>query len=130
MLQIFLLIAVAVQAYFTIKFYRLFRILKIKNDKTLLEIIKDPSDQVKNIIEEFKLFGYPQWLRDFVGIQKIAFSLMLFNQDVFIVKFGALGISLLMLCALLTHFKIKNPFPKMLPSSLLLISNVIIFFKS
>ena len=83
-----------------------------------------------SIIEEFKLFGYPQWLRDFVGIQKIAFSLMLFNQDVFIVKFGALGISLLMLCALLTHFKIKNPFPKMLPSSLLLISNVIIFFKS
>lgn len=83
-----------------------------------------------NIIEEFKTFGHPNWLRDLVGILKIAFAIMLFNQNVFIVQLGAIGISALMLCALLTHLKIKNDLSKMLPSATLLVINLTIYFNS
>lgn len=30
-----------------------------------------------NVIEEFKVYGLPDWLRDSVGILKMTFSLML-----------------------------------------------------
>jgi hypothetical protein len=82
-----------------------------------------------NIVEEFKIYGYPNWMRDLVGILKIAFALMLFNENVFIVQVGALGISALMLGALSTHIKIKNNFSKMLPSATLLAINLTIYFK-
>ena len=83
----------------------------------------------QNITEEFKEFGLPIWLRDLVGILKLSFVIMLFSNDLSIVIFGSLGIAGLMLAALITHLRIKNPFYKMLPSmSLMLISCVIIIF--
>jgi hypothetical protein len=81
-----------------------------------------------NIIEEFKFFGYPNWLRDLVGILKIAFAIMLFNENIVIVQLGALGISVLMICAFLTHLKSKNCISKMLPSASLLALNLTIYF--
>lgn len=83
-----------------------------------------------NIIEEFKFYNLPNWLRDFVGILKIAFAIMLLNDNVLIVKIGAIGISALMICALLTHLKVKNPPAKMLPSATLLVINMVIFLIS
>lgn len=83
-----------------------------------------------NIIEEFKSFGYPNWLRDLVGIFKIAFAIMLINQNISIVQLGAIGISVLMVCALLTHLKIKNNISKMLPAASLLAINLTIYFNS
>jgi hypothetical protein len=83
-----------------------------------------------NIVEEFKSFGYPNWLRDIVGIFKISFAIMLINENVYIVKIGALGISALMICALFTHLKVKNPIAKMLPSASLLFINLSIYLKS
>lgn len=83
-----------------------------------------------NIIEEFKSYGYPSWLRDIVGIFKIAFAIMLLNESSFVVQVGAAGISFLMICALLTHLKVKNPVSKMLPSAALLIINLVIYFKA
>jgi hypothetical protein len=79
-----------------------------------------------NIVEEFKFYGYPNWLRDIVGIFKIAFAVMLFNQNILVIKTGAIGISILMICALITHLKVKNPIPKMFPSAILLTINVVI----
>lgn len=77
----------------------------------------------ENIITEFKFFQYPNWLRDLVGILKISFAIMLHNDQIVVIKVGALGIAVLMVAALVTHLKVKNPLPKMLPSmSLLLIS--------
>ena len=80
-----------------------------------------------NIVEEFRLYGYPNWLRDIVGILKISFAIMLLNQNVDIIKTGSLGISVLMICALLTHLKVKNPIPKMFPAATLLLINLFIF---
>ncbi len=83
----------------------------------------------QNIAEEFKEFGLPIWLRDLVGILKLSCVIMLFSNDLSIVILGSLGIAGLMLAALITHLRIKNPFYKMLPSmSLMLISCVIIIF--
>ena len=80
----------------------------------------------QNIIEEFKAFGLPAWLRDLVGILKLSFILMLLSSDSNAVLLGASGITVLMLAALLTHLKIKNPFYKMLPSMSLMILCLII----
>ncbi len=81
-----------------------------------------------NIVEEFKSYGYPNWLRDVVGILKISFAVMLLNQSEQVAKMGAGGIAALMLAALLTHFKVKNPFSKMLPSLTLLAASLYIIF--
>jgi hypothetical protein len=81
----------------------------------------------QNIIEEFKQFSYPAWLRDLVGISKITFVILIMNSDSNLVVIGAIGISILMLAALTTHLKVKNPFSKMMPSMSLLILNLIIF---
>ena len=83
----------------------------------------------QNIVEEFRVYGLPSWLRDFVGILKLSFALMLFSVDLKINILGSSGIAGLMLAALITHLRIKNPFYKMLPSmSLMIISSVITIF--
>jgi hypothetical protein len=84
----------------------------------------------QNIIEEFKQFSYPNWLRDLVGILKISSAVLLMNSDPNLVKVGALSICLLMLAAFVTHIRIKNPVFKMLPSLTLLILNMLIFFNA
>ena len=81
----------------------------------------------QNIIEEFKAFGLPAWLRDLVGILKLSFVLMLLSSDSNAVLLGAAGITALMLAALLTHLRVKNPFYKMLPSMSLMTICLIIF---
>jgi hypothetical protein len=85
----------------------------------------------QNIVAEFRSFGYPDWLRDLVGITKIALVIMLMREDVSLQKVGTSGIMILMLAAMATHLKVKNPFPKMLPSmtlfglcSLILVSSL------
>jgi hypothetical protein len=83
-----------------------------------------------NIVQEFKSYGYPDFLRDIVGILKISFAIMLMNQSEQVVKLGASGIAALMLAALVTHFKVKNPFFKMLPSLTLFCASLIIIFIS
>lgn len=81
-----------------------------------------------NIVEEFKVFGYPAWLRDLVGILKISFVVMLMNEGSQFIKIGSSGIIVLMLCALVTHVKMKNSIAKMLPSlSLLTICALILY---
>ena len=54
---------------------------------------------------------------------------MLFGPDLYVVILGASGITILMLAALGTHIKIKNPFYKMLPAlCLMVISSLINLF--
>ena len=83
-------------------------------------------DNIKNEFEEYRL---PTWIRDLVGILKISFAAMLqfSNQDM--VKIGALGISLLMCAAVITHFKLKSNFRKYIASvAMLMISCFILFY--
>ena len=81
-----------------------------------------------NIKDEFKHFNLPKWLRDLVGIFKFAFAIMLLNDNLQIVLFGAIGIAVLMIAAILTHLRLKCPFPRMLPSCSLLCACLIISY--
>jgi putative oxidoreductase len=83
-----------------------------------------------NIVEEFKQYKYPGWLRDFVGILKISCVILIQHQSPIIVKTGCLGLAGLMSAAFITHLRVKNPVGKMLPSLTLLIISIIIFLKS
>tara|TARA_Y100001934_G_scaffold125547_1_gene152770 strand:- start:2174 stop:2530 length:357 start_codon:yes stop_codon:yes gene_type:complete len=73
-----------------------------------------------NIKNEFKDFNLPNWLRDLVGIFKLSFAVMLLNDNPEIVTIGASGIAVLMLAALVTHFRLKSGAFRMLPSFTLL----------
>ena len=61
-----------------------------------------------NIKDEFKNFQLPNWLRDLVGILKLSFAVMLFSENLEIIQIGASGIALLMVAALVTHFRLKS----------------------
>lgn len=80
-----------------------------------------------NIIEEFKEYALPDGLRDFVGILKMTFSLMLLIGDQSMVKWGAAGIAILMLAAQATHFKCSTVAKRRLPSAGLLLASGYIF---
>ena len=80
-----------------------------------------------NIQKEFEQFNLPKWLRDIVGILKISFAVMLHSDMSVIVLIGSGGISLLMIAAIFTHFRVKNKLYKMLPALTLFLINMIIF---
>jgi uncharacterized membrane protein YphA (DoxX/SURF4 family) len=81
-----------------------------------------------NIIQEFKQYGLPDWLRDLVGILKLTFGLLLLLgiQRASLAMIGSLGIAGLMGCAFVIHLRVKNPAFKMLPSLTLLALALII----
>ena len=83
-----------------------------------------------NIIAEFKQYQLPDWLRDLVGILKVTFAICLLagigRPRGAIV--GGAGIALLMLAALFTHLRVKNPPFKMLPSATLLVLSLVIAY--
>ena len=81
----------------------------------------------QNIVKEFKEFQLPDWLRDIVGVFKLTFALMIISTNNKIALIGSLGISILMVAALLTHLKVKNPFYKMIPSMSLMVISSLIF---
>ncbi|MET4141128.1 DoxX family protein [Pedobacter sp. UYP1] len=81
-----------------------------------------------NIVKEFKQYGIPDLVRNMVGASKIALSTLLvvgiwYEPPVVI---SALLMSLLMFCAQIAHFKIKNPWRKFVPSLILLILSIFV----
>ena len=83
-----------------------------------------------NIQKEFEQFNLPKWLRDIVGILKISFAVMLHSDISTIVLIGSGGISLLMIGAIFTHFRVKNKLHKMFPALTLFSINMIIFLST
>jgi len=81
-----------------------------------------------NIVEEFKKYNYPDWLRDSVGILKLTFGIMLLWNDNFIILFGAAGLITLMLAAVGTHIKVKNSLNDALPALTQIFMNGLIFY--
>ena len=81
-----------------------------------------------NIIQEFKQYGLPDWLRDLVGMLKLTFALLLVLgiQRASLAIIGSLSIAGLMGCAFAIHLRVKNPAFKMLPSLTLLVLSLII----
>lgn len=81
-----------------------------------------------NIVEEFRQFGLPEWLRDLVGILKLTFALLLLigiDRPPMAVM-GGLGLATLMSAAFATHLRVGNPPFKMLPSLTLLVFSAFI----
>lgn len=72
-----------------------------------------------NVVEEFKHYGLPNWLRDLVGILKLTFALMLLigieRQPLAVA--GGVGIALLMGCAFFTHMRERIRCSKCCPAS-------------
>ena len=85
----------------------------------------------ENIKKEFIDYKLPTWLRDLVGILKLSFSLMIISNDKNLVWIGSMGIIVLMIGALATHFKVKNSFQKMIPAiTLSILCLMIIYFNN
>ena len=81
-----------------------------------------------NLVEEFKQYGLPDWLRDLVGVLKMTFSLMLLigiERGPFAVA-GGIGIAILMGAAFVVHLRVKNPLFKILPCVTLLVLSTVI----
>ena len=81
-----------------------------------------------NIKREFIEYGYATWFRDFIGILKISFSIMLHSGESVVVAIGSIGIALLMLGAVFTHIRVKSEFRRYIASvSMLLITSFIAY---
>ncbi len=76
-----------------------------------------------NIITEFKQYKISDLLRNFVGAVKIALSTLLITGIWYpaLVLIPALLMAGLMGCAQAAHVKVRNPWPKFVPSALLLV---------
>ena len=79
-----------------------------------------------NIKKEFKSYELPKMFRDLVGILKISFTVMLQFEDTNLVTIGSLGIVVLMLGAVATHLRMKNPVRDMLPAVTMLSIGLVI----
>ena len=83
----------------------------------------------ENIKKEFLEYKLPSWLRDLVGILKLSFSVMILSINRDLVWIGSMGIIILMIGAIATHFRVSNPFTKMIPAfTLSLLCIMIIYF--
>ena len=81
-----------------------------------------------NIIEEFKQYNYPDYLRDIVGILKLTFAFMLIAKDTQYVLMASGGLVVLMLAAFATHIRVKNNYKLFFPSLSLMLINSLIFY--
>jgi uncharacterized membrane protein YphA (DoxX/SURF4 family) len=82
----------------------------------------------ENIVEEFRHYRLPNWLRDLVGILKLTFALLLLLGITrhLLALVGSVGIAALMVCAWVVHLRVKNPVSKMLPALTLLVLSLAI----
>ena len=80
-----------------------------------------------NIKKEFQSYKLPKMFRDLVGILKISFTVMLQYENNNLIIIGSLGIVVLMLGAVATHVRMKNPAKDMLPAITMLSIGLIIF---
>ena len=81
-----------------------------------------------NIVQEFKQYELADLTRNFVGAAKISLSTLLVAGIWFppLVLIPSILMAILMVCAQLAHFKVKNPWSKHLPSFVLLVLSVLI----
>lgn len=70
----------------------------------------------QNIVAEFKHYGLPDKLRDFVGITKLSIAVLIHHPNPTVVATASSALIFLMACALITHLKVRNSYSKMLPA--------------
>ena len=84
-----------------------------------------------NLYEEFEVYGLSDYFL-IIGIIKVALAVLLFS-GVFYKKltlFSASGIAIMMLAAAYFHFSVGDELIKSLPSSVMLLSCLIIIYSS
>ena len=84
-----------------------------------------------NLYEEFEVYGLSDYFL-IIGIIKVALAVLLFS-GVFYKKltlFSASGIAIMMLAAAYFHFSVGDELIKALPSSVMLLSCLIIIYSS
>jgi len=84
-----------------------------------------------NLYEEFEVYGLSDYFL-IIGIIKVALAVLLFS-GVFYKKltlFSASGIAIMMLAATYFHFSVGDELIKALPSSVMLLSCLIIIYSS
>lgn len=81
-----------------------------------------------NIVIEFKQYGIPDLLRNFVGAMKISLSTLLVAGIWYpnLVLIPALLMAGLMICAQIAHIRVKNKLIKYVPSFLLLLLSLFV----
>ena len=84
-----------------------------------------------NLYEEFEVYGLSDYF-SIIGIIKVALAVLLFS-GVFYKKltlFSASGIAIMMLAAAYFHFSVGDELIKALPSSVMLLSCLLIIYSS
>ncbi|MGB3152745.1 MAG: DoxX family protein [Maribacter sp.] len=84
----------------------------------------------KNIMEEFKVYGLPEWSCYVIGTLKVLLALLLIAAIWFplLKKPAALGLAFLLLGSIVMHLKINDPLKKSFPALLFLIMCLYIAF--
>ena len=77
----------------------------------------------KNMQEEFSNYGLSKWFMLFIGFLKVIFALLLLLGIwvPVLTQPSALCIAVLMVGAIVMHFKIKDPLKKSLPAFIMLV---------
>ncbi len=84
--------------------------------------------RLSNIEREFREYGIPDLVRNAVGASKIALGTLLVVGIWYppVVFGAALVMAFLMLCAQMAHIKAKHPWPKYVPSFVLLLLSLFV----
>ena len=84
----------------------------------------------KNLREEFELYGLPGWVMAIVGFLKLLFATSLIVGIWFpvLTKPAAIGMTILMLGAIIMHFRVKDPIKKSLPALSLFVLCLVVTF--
>ncbi|MFP6779972.1 MAG: DoxX family protein [Alphaproteobacteria bacterium] len=81
-----------------------------------------------NIVDEFKHYGYSDLLRNIVGASKISISTLLIMGVWYkeITMYASLAMAFFMICAQVSHIKVKNPLIKFIPSLIFLLMSLFV----
>ena len=79
--------------------------------------------QSKNMQEEFQVYGLPVWFLHTINVLKLLLAVLLVTGVWLseLTRPAAVGMTVLMLGAVLMHFKVGDPLKKSLPASVLLL---------
>ena len=83
-----------------------------------------------NIVEEFKIYNLPDWVRDSVGIFKLTCAFLLQSSQIELVIFSNITLILLMLIAIMTHLRIKNTLQNMIPAIAMISMNIFVLMNT
>ncbi len=84
----------------------------------------------KNLKEEFKVYGLPNWFFILIGIIKVSLAILLIIGFWFenLTFYSTIGIAILMIGAILMHLKVNDPIKKSLPALSILLMLISIIF--